>query len=144
VKFRNKEQYIKTHPHHLHPNQTHGMQAQIRKKNKWKRRRETFFSTLIICNVKCHQHRASRCKDVCAIFIDVSKAFDKVWHEGLIFKLRQFGITDTLISLLENYLTDRSRRVVLNGKTSPSQSISAGVPHRSILELCYFKSMLMT
>jgi hypothetical protein len=32
VKFRNKEQYINTHPHHLHPNQTHGMQTQIRKK----------------------------------------------------------------------------------------------------------------
>ena len=31
MKFRNKEQYIKTHPHHLHPNQTHGMQTQIRK-----------------------------------------------------------------------------------------------------------------
>ena len=40
-------------------------------------------------------------KDVCAIFLDVSKAFDKVWHEGLIFKLRQFGITGTFISLLE-------------------------------------------
>jgi hypothetical protein len=33
------------------------------------------------------------------IFLDVSKDFDKVWHEGLIFKLRQFGITGTLISL---------------------------------------------
>jgi hypothetical protein len=40
-------------------------------------------------------------KDVCAIFLDVSKAFDKKWHEGLIFKLRQFGITGTFISLLE-------------------------------------------
>ena len=74
----------------------------------------------------------------------MSKAFDKVWHEGLLFKLRQFGITDTLISLLENYLTDRSQRVVLNGKISPSQYISAGVPQGSILGLCYFKSMLMT
>jgi hypothetical protein len=37
VKFRNKEQYIKTHPHHLHPNQTHGMQAQIRKQKKMKK-----------------------------------------------------------------------------------------------------------
>jgi hypothetical protein len=45
---------------------------------------------------------------------------------------------------LENYLTDRSQRVVLNGKTSPSQSISAGVPQGSILGLDYFKSMLMT
>ena len=34
MKFRNKEQYIKPHPHHIHPNQTHGMQTQIRKKKK--------------------------------------------------------------------------------------------------------------
>jgi hypothetical protein len=77
-------------------------------------------------------------KDVCAIFLNVSKAIDKVWHEGLIFKLRQFGITDTLISLLENYLTDRSQRVVPNGKTSPSQSISAGFLRVQFLVLCYF------
>ena len=63
----------------------------------------------------------------------MSKAFDKVWYEGLIFKLRQFGITGTLISLLGNYLTDRSQGVVLNGKTSLSQSMSAGLPQRSIL-----------
>ena len=77
-------------------------------------------------------------KDVCAIFRDVSKAFDKVWHEGFIFKSRQFGITDTLMSLLENYLTDRSQRVVLNGKTSPSQSISAGVLQGSTLGTLLF------
>jgi hypothetical protein len=57
----------------------------------------------------------------------VLKAFDKVWHEGLIFKLRQCGIAATLMSLLENYLSDRSQRVVLNGKISSSQSISARV-----------------
>ena len=67
-------------------------------------------------------------KDVCANFLDVSKAFDKVWHEGLIFKPMQCGITGTLISLLEHYLTDRFQRVVLNGKSSPSEFISARVP----------------
>jgi hypothetical protein len=46
----------------------------------------------------------------------VSKVFDKIWHGGLIFGLRQFGITGTLISILENDLTDQSQRVVLNGK----------------------------
>jgi len=51
-------------------------------------------------------------KEVCAIFHDVSDAFDKVWHEGLIFKLSQFGIADTLISLLEHYLTDWNQGVV--------------------------------
>jgi len=43
-----------------------------------------------------------------AIFLDVSKAFDKVWHEVLIFKLRQFDLATTLISPSANYLTDRS------------------------------------
>jgi hypothetical protein len=45
VKFRNKEQYINTHPHHLHPNQTHGMQTQIRKKKNEKEaaKRSLFF-----------------------------------------------------------------------------------------------------
>ena len=42
-------------------------------------------------------------------------------------------MTGSLISLLENYLNDRSQRVVLNGKTSPSQSISAVIPHGSTL-----------
>jgi hypothetical protein len=58
-------------------------------------------------------------KEVCAIFLDVSKDFDKVWYKGLIFKLRLFGITDTLISLLENYLTDRSQRLVQSAKLHP-------------------------
>ena len=65
--------------------------------------------------------------------LDVSKAFDRAWYEALIFKLRQCGITGTLMSLLENYLTDRSQRVVLNGKASPSQSISARVPRGNII-----------
>ena len=43
-----------------------------------------------------------------AICLDVSKGFDKVWNEVLIFKLRKFDLATTLISPLENYLTDRS------------------------------------
>ena len=71
--------------------------------------------------------------DVCAIFLDVSKAFDKVWHEGLIFKLKQIGICDNLSLLLINYLDSRSQKVVLNGTSSSLCSTSAGVPQGSIL-----------
>ena len=39
---------------------------------------------------------------VCGIFLDISKAFDKVWHDGLIFKLRQNGICGEMINILEN------------------------------------------
>ena len=51
-------------------------------------------------------------------FLDISKAFDKVWHDDLIFKLKAHGVEGELLSLLENYLQYREQRVVLNGQTS--------------------------
>ena len=39
-------------------------------------------------------------------FLDISKAFDKVWHKGLIFKLKTYGVEGNLLKVLENYLTD--------------------------------------
>ena len=50
------------------------------------------------------------------IFLDISKAFEKVWHEGLIFKLKTNGIDSDLLKLLINYLEYRKQRVVLNGQ----------------------------
>ncbi|VDI50077.1 Hypothetical predicted protein [Mytilus galloprovincialis] len=64
-------------------------------------------------------------KDVCTIFLDVSKAFDKVWHKGLIFKLKQFGICGSLLSLVENYLSGRTQRVVINATIRDWNSLSA-------------------
>ena len=46
--------------------------------------------------------------EVCAVFLDISKAFDKVWHDGLIFKLKQNGISGSLLQLFENYLLNRN------------------------------------
>ena len=45
--------------------------------------------------------------EVRAVFLDVSKAFDKVWHSGLIFKLEQNGVSGSLLKLFENYLSNR-------------------------------------
>ena len=56
--------------------------------------------------------------EVRAVFLDISKAFDKVWHDGLIFKLKQNGISGRLLSLLENYLQNRKEWAVLNGSHS--------------------------
>ena len=66
--------------------------------------------------------------DMRGTFLDISKAFDEVWHEGLIFKLKTYGVEDTLFKLLENYVTDRQQRVVLNGRMSSWQNVYAGVP----------------
>ena len=71
--------------------------------------------------------------DVCAIFLDVSKAFNKVWHQGLIFKLKQIDICDNLLLLLIHYLDSRSQKVVLNETSSSLCSTSAGVSQWSIL-----------
>ena len=68
-----------------------------------------------------------------AVFLDISKAFDKVWHEGLIFKLKQDGISGNLLNLFENYLTNKKQRVVLNGSHSDYTSIESGVPQGSVL-----------
>ena len=71
--------------------------------------------------------------DTRGIFLDISKAFDRVWHQGLIFKLQSYGISGPLLRLLENFLSERLQRVVLNGQASNWKQISAGVPQGSIL-----------
>ena len=49
--------------------------------------------------------------EVRAVFLDISKAFDKVWHEGLLFKLKQNGIPGSVLALLHNYLSNRIQRI---------------------------------
>ena len=62
-----------------------------------------------------------------ANFLDISKAFDKVCHEGLLFKLECIGISGNLLSLLKSFLNNRFQRVVLNGQCSKWSSVLAGV-----------------
>ena len=72
-------------------------------------------------------------KETRAIFLDLSKVFDTVWHEGLIYKLKANGMTGNILQILQNYLTDRRQRVLLNGKSSNWDIVSAGVPQGSVL-----------
>ena len=67
------------------------------------------------------------------VFCDISKAFDKVRHKGLLFKLRQNGIKGTLLLWISNYLTSRKQRVQINSATSSLLSVNAGVPQGSVL-----------
>ena len=57
-------------------------------------------------------HNESR--EVRSVFLDISKAFDKVWHTGLLFKLKQNGIDGKLLSLMASYLSDRKQCVLIN------------------------------
>ena len=55
-------------------------------------------------------------KDVRGIFLDLSKAFDSVWHDGLIYKIKCIGITGNFLKLIESFFSNRFKWVVLNGK----------------------------
>ncbi|MCG8034058.1 MAG: reverse transcriptase family protein [Candidatus Thiodiazotropha taylori] len=72
-------------------------------------------------------------KEVRAVFCDISKAFDRVWHRGLLHKLQVAGVTENILAWFENYLANRKQRVVLPGTDSQWVYIKAGVPQGSIL-----------
>ena len=52
--------------------------------------------------------------DVRGVFLDILKAFDKVWHGGLLFKLQAYGVEGQLLAILKDYLRNRKQRLVLN------------------------------
>ena len=76
--------------------------------------------------------------DARGVFLDISKAFDRVWHKGLLYKLHCNGICGNLLNLIESFLSDRYQKVVLNGQSSDWSNISAGVPQGSILGPLFF------
>ena len=76
--------------------------------------------------------------DVRSVYLDISKAFDRVWHDGLVYKLKRCGVSGQLLALIQSFLKDRKQRTVLNGKCSIWGDISAGVPQGSILGPLFF------
>ena len=65
--------------------------------------------------------------------MDTFKAFDKVWHDGLIYRLKRNDINGDLLWLIESFLSDRYQRAVLNGQTSNWNKIKVLVPQGSII-----------
>ena len=76
--------------------------------------------------------------EVREIFVDISKAFDKVWHDGFIYKINSFGISDTPLKLIENFLSNKYQRVALNDQSSSWAEVSVGVIQDFFWVLCFF------
>ena len=72
-------------------------------------------------------------KEIKVVFCDVSKAFDRVWHRGLLYKLRAVGCSEKVTQWFASYLSGRRQRVVINGQSCDWGFIGAGVPQVSIL-----------
>ena len=72
--------------------------------------------------------------DFTAIYLDISKYFDKIWHKGLLYKCKyEFGITGRLLDWFRSYLKDRQQRVKIRDTYSTTQTINAGCPQGSVL-----------
>ena len=75
-----------------------------------------------------------RRRDFTAVYLDVTKYFDRIWHAGLLFKCEHdYFITDSLLDWLKSYLTDRRQKVRVGDTLSTSVTINAGCPQGSIL-----------
>ena len=70
--------------------------------------------------------------EVRSVFLVISKTFDKVWPEGILFKLKQNDISDCLLNILSDFLRNRKQRVTLNCQSSSWTNLNAGVSQGSI------------
>ena len=68
-----------------------------------------------------------------AVALNISKAFDRVWHAGHLHKRKSYGISGQIFGLISSFLSNRWLRVVLDGKSSQEHQVNAGVPQGSIL-----------
>ncbi len=75
----------------------------------------------------------------CIVFCDISKAFDRVWHAGLLFKLKQNGVEASLYNWIKSYLSSRQQRVFVGSAFSENKLINAGVPQGSVLDPLLFR-----
>ncbi|RVE41206.1 hypothetical protein evm_014144, partial [Chilo suppressalis] len=92
-------------------------------------------STVLQLSRLLHHMAEAQNKGHCtvAVFLDVEKAFDRVWHPGLILKLSKSAVHPGLTMLIASYLESRSFRVTVEGVESPIHPVEAGVPQGSVL-----------
>ena len=81
--------------------------------------------------------------EVRGVFLVLSKAFDKLWLDRLIYKLKSLGTSGSSLKLIQNYVDNRFKKVLLNGQPSEWKPVKTGVPQGSILRPLFFWFILM-
>ena len=96
--------------------------------------RENYSTTLAITHLREYiLSELDNKMNICALFVDLAKAFDTVNHKILLYKLSQYGVRGTANNLIKSYLTNRKQQVSGNGVSSSLLDINIGVPQGSVL-----------
>ena len=77
-------------------------------------------------------------KDTIAVFVDLEKAYDKVWRQGILIKMRDAGIHSKMYRWIKNFLTDRTIATQIEGVTSTKECLKEGIPQGSSLSCTLF------
>ena len=98
------------------------------------RSRHSTTTTLIDCSNEWYIHMDCGQYNL-VVFLDIKKAFDTVNHDILLKKLEMYGLGDSALALLRNYLTDRTQKCKLQGMLSEQRTITCGSPKEAFLAL---------
>ncbi|OWF53445.1 RNA-directed DNA polymerase from transposon BS [Mizuhopecten yessoensis] len=91
----------------------------------------TVHQLIEIYHTICHSFEEK--KHACLIVCDISKPFDRVWHKGLIVKLKAYWIKGKILEWITSYITNRQQKVLLDKNYSTTGNLRAGVPRGSVL-----------
>ncbi|XP_045025199.1 uncharacterized protein LOC123469925 [Daphnia magna] len=84
----------------------------------------------------------SKKKSTVAVFLDIEKAYDSIWIQGLLFKMASMGITGAILAWLKNFVTGRSMCVRIGDQESSHKTISNGVPQGAVISPILFNIMM--
>ena len=68
-----------------------------------------------------------------AVFLDIEKAYDATWHDGLLFKMDKFNFPPAITKVISSYLQDRTFHVREDGTVSSPREMTTGVPQGSVI-----------